>query len=599
VFVPELQLELAYNRSVTDYIMANSFGQFFLQMDANQRLPNGSPNPNFGVPYVESERTEMVAERNEAERARATLSYTLDLQDRKVFGFGLGRYTFMGLYEDNRVNSLFASFRRAYQQSLPGFPVNDLNNTTNRVRMRTYVNTSLTPSGARVAPYFSADYTPIDRNGVRDVWYRHTAPRDINDTRKSHVLAVQASLWPTRKDYDRLILTAGFRKDRQTSQRKEYVVTRGVYEGALWRGSPWEMSSEAESALWDGTLNYGTWGEKTRSESPTQTYSAIVKLTKDASLFYNFSDVAIAASSLFTDIYDRPVGDTIGETNDLGIRLNLLGGKVVASLALFETVAKDQRESDIRTRYTPALEDIWTVVDPNGQVHKGFNERYVTLRSDTSDGFEFSLVANLARGWSTRLSVSKINTIIDSRLPIVDQYIAEFKPLWEARRQSPLSPTDQVSPGYLTVGDALDRVYRVIGDLHALEGTVPSAQRDYKVVLNTNYSFREGALRGFGVGAGFRWESADIIGYAVGSTFIVDRDRPFAGEELLDASGTLSYSTRIWRRPVRLQLNVNNLLGKEGTFPRSAIDDLTGNPVYGRQQVIEPRSFALTATLDL
>jgi iron complex outermembrane recepter protein len=599
LFVPELQLELAYNHTFTEYLLAHSFGQFYLQMDANQKLPNGSPNPNFGIPYVESERSEIVTERNTDDKARATLSYTVDLNDRKVFGIGLGRYNFLGLYEDIRTNSLFAGFRRAYSQSLPGFPVNDLNNTANRVRTRTYVGTRLTPAGARVQPYFTADYSPIDRNGVRDVWYPNTSPRDIDDTRKSRVLAVQASFWPTRKDYDRLILTAGFRKDKQTSQRKEYVASQGVYQGANWRGSPWEMSAETRAAVWDGARNFGTLGPVSTSEAPTKSYSAIFKLTKDFGLFYNFSDVSIAASSLFTDIYDRFVEDTVGETNDFGLRVNLLGGRLVTSLTVFETVARNQRESDIRTRFTPALEDIWTVVDPAGQIHKGFNERYVTLRSDTSDGFEFSLVANLARGWSSRLSVSRINTIIEDRLPIVDQYIAEFKPLWETRRQSPLAPTDQVAPSYLTVGNALDRVYGVIADLHALEGTVPSAQREYKVVFNTNYTFGDGLLKGVGIGVGFRWEDSDIIGYAVGSTFVVDGSRPFFGEELLDASGTLSYSTRIWRKPVRLQLNVNNLLGKEGTFPRSAIDDLRGNPSYGRQQVIEPRSFGLTATLDL
>jgi hypothetical protein len=48
---------------------------------------------------------------------------------------------------------------------------------------------------------------------------------------------------------------------------------------------------------------------------------------------------------------------------------------------------------------------------------------------------------------------------------------------------------------------------------------------------------------------------------------------------------------------VRFQLNVNNLLDKDGTFARSAVDDLTGNPYYGRQQVREPRSLFFTTTL--
>ena len=597
LFVPELQLELAYNRINTDYVLSNSFGQFYLQMDANELLPNGDPNPNFGVPYVESDRNENINEVNEDDTVRATLSYTLDLNDKKVFGFGLGRYNLMGLFEENRVNSLFAGFRRSFIRNIPTFPANNYTNAQNNVRTRTYVDTYLTPDGANVEPYFVQDYTLIDRDGAQDAWYRHTSPRDITDVRESSVLAIQAYLWQTKQGFERIILTAGYRNDRQTSQRKEYVSNALGFEGSLWRGSPWERDADTLTAVWDGTLNYGTLGEVSYTEEPTRTYSAIFKPTKDISLFYNFSDVVISASSLFTDIYDENVSGTVGETKDFGVRWSAMEGKLVTSVSVFETSAVNQRENNVRTIFTPELIDIWSAVDPEGEIHKGFNDRYVTLRNDTSEGYEFSLIANLAPGWSTRISVSTIETIIQSRLPIVDRYIAEFSPLWESNRNLPLLESDAVEPDYLTVGDAIDRMKSEIADLHALEGTVPNAQRDWKVIFNTNYNFRDGALEGFGIGGGVRWQSEDIVGYAVDENNIVDPDRPFYGEELLDVSGNMSYTTTLWGTWVRFQLNVNNLFDKDGTFPRSAVDDLTGNPYYGRQQVREPRSFIFTTTL--
>jgi hypothetical protein len=598
LFIPELQLELVYSRGKTEYLLLNTFGQFYLQMDANALLPNGEPNPNVGVPYLESDRTEVIAESNDEETVRATLSYTLDLNDRKLFGFGLGRYVFMGLYEDNQVNTLFAGFRRSFIQTLPGFPGSNWLNAQNRVRSRTYLATALTPEGASVEPYYKPDFRLIDDGGLQDAWVRHTSPRDIIDTRDSYVLALQGFLWQTDDGYDRLILTAGYRKDKQTSQLKGYGRGMGTaFEGEIWRGSPWEMDSTTRRALWDGTLNYGTYGDRSTTSEPTKSYSAVFKPTKDISLFYNFSDVLISASSLNTDIYDNFVEGTIGETQDFGIRWAFLSDKLILSMTVFETSAQNQRENNVRTIFTPELEDIWAVVDPEGQIHGGFNERYVTLRDDTSDGFEFSLIANPLPGWTSRLAISQIETIIDSRLPIVDRYIREFSPLWEGNRNRPLTDDVAVSPDYVTVGDAIDRVNREIADLHALEGTVPNAQREWKVVFNTNYKFSDGPLDGFGVGGGIFWQSADIIGYAYSENFIVDPQRPFRGEDLFEVSGNLSYTTTLWGASVRFQLNVVNLLDDDGTFARNAVDDLSGKPYFGRQQVRQPRNFFFTTTV--
>jgi outer membrane receptor for ferric coprogen and ferric-rhodotorulic acid len=397
-----------------------------------------------------------------------------------------------------------------------------------------------------------------------------------------------------------LILTGGIRRDKTSSQGKDYPAASGVFPGMFWRGNPFDQTFET---LYDGPLNFGTTGTKTESSVPTKTYSAIVKPTKDFSLFYNYSDVAISVSSLFTDIYDRPLGNTVGETEDMGFRVSLLNGKVSASFTRFETTAKDQADvQSIRTTITPTLTDIWSVVDPTGQIFKGFNERYSTLRSDTSEGYELNLTANLTRGWNTRLAFSSVDTIVTSRLPIVNQYIAEYAPLWEAQRNQPLLPEDSLA-GYTTVGSALDRLYSDIADFMALVGSAPQAQRQYKVSLNSTYNFLDGALKGFSLGGGVRWQSKDVIGYAydtdslVSPPVVIDSTKPFYGEPLLSFSATAGYTLKLKRADVRFQLNINNLFDERGTFARAAIDDTTGKRVDTRQQVREPRSFAFTTTV--
>ena len=287
---------------------------------------------------------------------------------------------------------------------------------------------------------------------------------------------------------------------------------------------------------------------------------------------------------------------TVGETNDFGVRWSTMDSKLVTSLTFFETTALRQRENSVRTVFTPELEDIWEVVDPT---RPDFNERYVTLRDDSSEGMELSLTANLLPGWSTRIAVSQIETIVNDRLPIVLQYFDEFTPVWEANRNLPLSAGAQVDPDYLTVGDALDRANREIGDLLLQIGTVPRSQREWKVVFNTNYRFQEGGLKGLAIGGGVRWQDADIIGYGYNQNQILDPTKPFYGDDLLNVTTNVSYSTKLFDRDVRFQLNVNNLLNNDGTFARSAVDDLNGNPYFGRQQVQAPRSFIFSATFDL
>ncbi len=603
LFVPELQLELAYNRNTTEYLLTNTFGQFDLQIDPNEFLPNGDPNPNFGVPYLESDRSEVITEHNTTDTARATLSYQLDLNDIEILGIGLGRYNLMGLLEEVRTNSLFSGFRRTMIENINGMPANgNYTNANSRVRTRVYVQTDLTPEGANVFPYWVNDFTPINQNIdgdlAEDAWTRHTSPRDIMDTRFSKIAALQAYLWKAKEGFDRIILTAGYRHDRQTSQRKEYGRTsNNAYEGALWSGDPHNMTGEQRDAMWDGAFNYGVLGDVALTKEPTTTYSAIFKITEGLSVYYNYSDVVISASSLFTDAYGRFVGPTLGTTRDYGIRWSTKDNKLVTSLTFFETAANDQLESGtVRNVIQNEIDDIWEVADPNFEIHQDFVERWVTKRTDSSEGAELSLVANLTPGWSTRLSVSRIETIISSRLPIVDQYLAEFMPIWEQYRNEPLADpgTDEE---YQTVGDAIDRVKRDVANFHALEGTVPNAQREWKVVFNTNYRFRDGTLEGFAVGGGVRWQSDDIVGYAYDENFIVDPDKPFKGEEILDVSGSLSYTTTIKGVWTRFQINIRNLFDNDGMFPRSAVDDLTGNPYYGRQQVREPRSFQFTTTL--
>lgn len=597
--VPNLNIELAYNRNWTKHRTVQAFPGFQLMIDPNEVLPNGDPNPNYLSTYIETSRTEVVGAENTADTYRATLTYELDLRDRKILGrIPVGRLNLVGMVERRDARSLFAGFRRVNTtpERLGNFPGDffpDLRNWANKISTRAYVQTDLTPAGAEVTPYYQSNFDPIDDPGVTSGWIRHTSPRDIDEIRETYLLAAQFFTWQTRQGYERLILTAGIRDDKSTSRRTSYplIPVTNIYEGQNFRGSPWDVSDEI---LYDGTFNYGTKDPKeVTDEDPTKTYSAVFRLNRNWMVFYNFSDVLISSSALFKDIYGDAPPPTLGETNDFGIRANLMDDKLNASLTFFETSAINQRESDIRGQMTNWINDMWNVVDPSLIIEE---ERWVTFRDDKSEGLEFSLVGNPAPGWWMRLIVSRIETTIDSRLPVTDRYIAQYLPLWEAQRNDPLDDSVIFSE-YQTVGDAIDRLQGYVTDIHATEGVAPRAQREWKVIFNTVYTIRNGPLKRLALGGGFRWQDEDIIGFAIDENDILDPARPFYGDEIFVMNAMVRYPIFLGSARLVLQLNVDNLLDDRGTLPRRAIDDLSGNPYYTARQMKPPRTFSLTATL--
>lgn len=594
--VPNLNLELAYNRNWTKHRTVQAFPGFQLMVDPNEVLPNGAPNPNFLSTYIETSRTEVVGAENTADTYRATFTYELDLRDTELFGaLPLGRLNLIGMVERREQHALFAGFRRVnIAPSLPGFPANNLRAWANKLSTRAYVQTTLTPAGAIAVPFYQAEFAPINDPDVTSGWIRHTSPRDIDESRETYLFATQFFTWQTRQGYERLILTAGIRDDKSTSQRTNFPIVSGnIYAGENFQGSPWDVT---DAVLYDGTLNYGTEDTKeVTDEDPTKTYSVVFRPLRNWTVFYNFSDVLISSSALFKDIYENAPPATLGETNDIGVRAELLNGKLNTSLTFFETSAINQRESDIRGSMTNWINDMWEVIDPSLIIEE---ERWVTLRDDQSEGMEFDLIGNPLPNWWLRLNISRIDTTIKSRLPITDQYIAQYLSTWEANRSLELDPSTANQTDYQSVGDAIDKLQRYVGGIHATEGVAPRAQREWKVILDAVYNIRKGPFNRLSFGGGFRWQDRDTIGFALDENGILDPSSPFYGDELFVTNGMLRYTIPMKSVRLQLQLNIDNLLGENGTFARRAVDDLTGNPYITRQQVRAPRIFSLTATLN-
>ena len=121
----------------------------------------------------------------------------------------------------------------------------------------------------------------------------------------------------------------------------------------------------------------------------------------------------------------------------------------------------------------------------------------------------------------------------------------------------------------------------------AAEGVSSPEIRKYRVNLVTNYRFSHASfLRGFGLGSGLRWQDRVGVGYPVsytssGSIFI-DRAKPYYAPAEANVDLFASYTRRLRQDHVewKVQLNVRNLVGRQGTIPITAQPD--GSPASVR-----------------
>ena len=131
------------------------------------------------------------------------------------------------------------------------------------------------------------------------------------------------------------------------------------------------------------------------------------------------------------------------------------------------------------------------------------------------------------------------------------------------------------------------------------EGAAASEIRKWRYNIVTNYSFSNGGLKGFGVGAGYRWQDKVIIGYPVipgtGGIASFDLSKPYYGPSEDAADAWISYERKLTRRiGWKIQLNGRNLFGKEELIPISIQPD---GKTWAAARIAPNREWFVTNTL--
>ncbi|MSU24388.1 MAG: hypothetical protein EXS32_11265 [Opitutus sp.] len=587
-----------------------------LRGDPNRTLGlNGPANPYAGRLYFDGDWRRDIHERDYRE-TRASLSYTLDTKSR-----WLGRHSVVALASrardyDARANSWLV---------LAGRPFNtDPINPNNRVTVRNYL------TEGNYDTYRVGDWRSLPRQisflgqtygtaYANDAAGGGTNGAAISRT-DSLLAAVQSHFWR-----DRIVATFGYREDRLTLFQLGY------------RNDP-------------------VVGDVVDPDPAKQTVNAFQGRTQSAGLVGHVFDwlsvLGNRSSNVGIPSFNRTVfpdgklaGAPKGEGQDVGLGLDLLGGRFTAKLVYFTAVEKGatgafiangaftNRNQRVMAAFGSALTAAggpYTAAQWQALARTYTPNVSGGLSDYESSGYEARLTANLTRNWRLLFNYSYTDS---ARAHLYDEAFAWFG-LTRAAGGLAAQGVSQnaagqwiinastytaggtvakwlefgaqrpaAAPGTLTTSanvTVAQELFNLVDDINSSKEDQEKrwGLRPHKLSFFTAYDFKEGRLRGFSIGGGWRWRSANIIGADTTNQEITGR--PLSYVDLL-----LRYSTKFKSLPgtVNFQVNVNNALDNSDPVPtRLLTNDLSyqlpggrGTP-YGRLDLVDPREVRFTTT---
>ncbi len=641
--LPGLHLEVA--AQVAKH--ARSFSPDFLttvRMDVDRYLPDGTTNPGFLMPYAETQ-GQYRDQLSRSREYRATLSYEHDAG--KLHRW-LGVNTLSALVQRTRNDSDQDIYRVVNLATVgrAGFS-NDALAGVHIVRQRVYL-----PSGQ--VPYPLPDQFQLLARGA-EIASRpmlggtaaESAPVNLalrqflNPTRSRFTNDSLSLGWQAKWLRDRLVTVVGYRRD----DTKSYAVpeARGFIDPAI----PGAATDPLQRFFLPSRQVPLNPRPAVEAAGTSRTFGTVLHALPWLSLTYNRSqNFSPVGNASWENFQGEPAPNSEGATEDYGVRLSALGGRLSIALNRFQNEANDQARNAnaystnaknvltrLRTNYRDRGDSHFTAMAAQG----GYAVDSVDISdtwSYTAKGYELSAIFNPTPQWRLALTGSVNTNALGAHLRSLGRYLGTEAPFnglatWrtyvtELRRVAAgqrsnafdLNPADPAARAqadtdatYLEQqANSAERTYR---DELALEGL--ATHRNGKYAVNGVGSYRFGAdsrLKGWSAGGNFRWRSANIAGYerlAVGGlpTGVLDGTRPIEGKDYWDVGAMLAHERRLFRRVQwRLQLNVDNLFGWR--TPRPVAVDYDTEGVYGavnglvpvRWELRRPRNYVLTSTFE-
>lgn len=612
-----LAFNLAHNFQYTRalvHLMVNTDPT--LRGDPNLTLGVGGPaNPYAGRLYFDGNWRRDV-HTGRVHETRLSASYDLDTRSR---WFGKHQFAAMGstmAQYDARANSWLALAGRPYA-ALP----NDVNN---RITSRNYI-TEGSWATYRVGDWRSLP-NPIrfDGRSYDLVWANEVA--GANNSGGEQEATTLLGVAQSRFLGGRLVTTFGYRQDQvdiiELGFRNDPLIGDVVDRD---RSKSRKTSATGRTGTAGGVLHVFDWWSLIANHSTNQGVPSFTR-----KVFPN-GDLA---------------PPTRGVGSDYGMAFDLLGGRLNAKVVRFNSTEQGRittngfaGASGRNTRVTAAFAGVLVgsglpySASTWQPISSALNPPATAASSDSSsEGYETRVVANLTSNWRLVANYSYTDFIrrnvgaeiaawyglkqsgnrlvqgvrqdatgkyvVDSSAFVPGKAVAQWLELGALRPQADVS-TLTTSNGQ----SIAQEIYTLVDTMNAERDDEEKrwGLRPHKVSLFTAYDFKEGRLRGFTAGGGWRWRSANVIGAD-------SKGREIFGRPLVANDLMLAYTRKFDRLPgrVRFQLNVSNLLNRTEILPvriatGAAAPDGFVIPggrglAYSRYDLVTPRELRFTTT---
>ncbi len=596
--------DTTYNRNVSDVLI-----------DIARTLPTGANNPNFLKPYFETAQRYDNIRGSENLNARLAAAYLLDTR------FGAFKFNLLGGINRSESNL------RAWQLTLPFETDSRLWVGRHSIRFRQYWD-----QADRSLPEFPREVRAVDPiagtvRTLTPVMVLDTTRPDSISRRNNNFtygnLAAQAKLLGGR-----LNLVTAYRRDQYNNSGKVTRAAGDYPQGwnafdVEWRPAapadyytlPAVPARDATGRPIGGTVSPDVRPRDTNGVRLAQyandrfrddfnppdidgavgTYSVggVVNLTRWLGVAANYAETFNPPGGSVG--YDGSLlPPSISKGVDLGLRFNLLGGRLSASLnyytskennAVIGTPAGSQGNFNTIFQANPIGDQ-----SANGRNIRGFADLPIVLRDTirrNSSGYELDTTANLTRQWRLLANVSIAEPLQDNAYPLSIAY-------WKARepdfrqiladagvnidannvaRADLTIPANIASPNANAAANAWNDIQSTfLANLVTQPQLIRGSAR-ITANLFTDYTFRTGWLNGVRLGIGVNYRAKQVIGYRGGDTIVsptnpaaaiddpsVDAYTPVYNDSYYVGTATAAYTWRLQRdRRISFNLRVDNL----------------------------------------
>ena len=531
-----------------------------LLADVNRNLPGGAVNPNFGKRYTEAGPFSFTKQQNTLYEARATAAYLTKLGDWSQHRLLLGAGYRRDQYRDYTIQTML---------DVPGAKIGNPNQNANAIRVRIY-----------------EDQRGIDRSlpaGVKQgIW--NFFPGEDKDLYSGQFAA--SSKWFAD---GRLVTLLGLRRDQL--RKKGTVAHVDPVTGEFINYLERYTGPAAPDLSGAGSL-------QEFKQVVTRNAGAVYKLTAWLSPYASYSEGYDTANVGFllnpaTGISDVPLPAKESKGSEAGVKFNLLQNRLTGSIAYYQNTQTNDSSTGVTVPRTE-INALWNVVDNVATSPRQLPTAPSEVIDYKGTGIEFELTANLTKNWRAMFNLAFPKTERQGGFGRTIDYYNRNRPEWQRTLDALTAAADARTTTFRNNLQAIDSRIASVANGLPLTGTLKHTAN-----LFTNYEFSTGALKGLRLGGGANVRGARYLAYQqrIANDPASFRRLETKGTALFSLSA--GYRTKLFERPVNLQLNVENVFDEQ--FKRytgyNTVTTPTGEVVfngngYGLQA---PRRFILSA----